>query len=329
LLIGRTLLASATRMGAALLICLAGAPSTATAQIGATTDIITGTVRAENGVPIKDATVEVTSLETSVTRRARTNAQGRYTILFPDGGGEYHVVIRAIGLAPATSELRRVADEDRLVADATLTQNATRLSTVAVEGRQTPRAGQDLPTPGSVERAFTPEQVARLPIDASDLLNLALLSPQVVSIGASDSSAAGFSVGGLRPEANAVTLDGLSFGSTEIPSEATRSTRVITSTYDVTRGQFSGGQIASTTRSGTNVLQGNFSYRCAPTSKCSRATRNLRSRRDTRRTSSAAASAVRSSRTGSSASCPRNCAGARTSCRRSSTRMRERSRDSA
>jgi hypothetical protein len=230
------------------------------AQIGATTDIITGTVRAENGPPIRDASVEVTSLESNVTRRARTNAQGRYTVLFPDGGGEYRVTIRAIGLAPATSEIRRIADEDRLVADATLSLNATTLSTVAVQARQAPRAGQDLPTPGSVERAFTPDQVARLPVDASDLLNLALLSPQVISIGATDSSAAGFSVGGLRPEANAVTLDGISFGSTELPSEATRTTRVITSTYDVTRGQFSGGQIASTTRSGTNTPQGNFSY---------------------------------------------------------------------
>ncbi|HEX6944446.1 MAG TPA: carboxypeptidase regulatory-like domain-containing protein [Gemmatimonadaceae bacterium] len=245
---------------AAFIVFMLALPAGAGAQIGATTDIITGTVTAENAQPIKDATVEVTSLETNVTRRARTNAQGRYTILFPDGGGEYRVVIRAIGLAPATSEIRRVADEDRLVADATLTQNVTRLSTVAVEARQAPRGGQDLPTPGSIERAFTPEQVARLPIDASDLLNLALMSPQVVSIGGSDTSAAGFSVGGLRPEANAVTLDGLSFGSTEVPSEAMRSTRVITSTYDVTRGQFSGGQIASTTRSGTNAAQGNFSY---------------------------------------------------------------------
>lgn len=258
MLIGRALQA-VVLVGAAALTFLA-APRGAAAQIGATTDIITGTVRAENGQPLRDATVEVTSLESSVTRRARTNAQGRYTILFPDGGGEYRVVIRSIGLAPATIELRRVADEDRLVADATLTMNATTLSTVAVQARQTPRAGQDLPTPGSVERAFTPDQVARLPVDASDLLNLVLLSPSVVSIGGSDTSAAGFSVGGLRPEANAVTLDGLSFGSTELPSEATRSTRVITSTYDVTRGQFSGGQIASTTRSGTNTPQGNFSY---------------------------------------------------------------------
>jgi hypothetical protein len=249
-----------TRGFAALLALFLILPAASSAQIGATTDIITGTVKAENAQPIKDATVEVTSLESNVTRRARTNGQGRYTILFPDGGGEYRVVIRAIGLAPATSEIRRIADEDRLVVDATLTQNVTRLSTVAVEARQAPRGGQDMPTPGSIERAFTPEQVARLPIDASDLLNLVLLSPQVVSIGASDSSAAGFSVGGLRPEANAVTLDGLSFGSTEVPSEAMRSTRVITSTYDVTRGQFSGGQIASTTRSGTNAAQGNFSY---------------------------------------------------------------------
>src|SRR5207302_10234181 len=33
---------------------------------------------------------------------------------------------------------------------------------------------------------------------------------------------------------------------------------VITNTYDVARGQFSGGQVASTTRSGTNVVQGTF-----------------------------------------------------------------------
>ncbi|HYJ95329.1 MAG TPA: carboxypeptidase-like regulatory domain-containing protein, partial [Vicinamibacterales bacterium] len=106
--------AIAARLGAALFsLAVVAIPSKAVAQIGATTDIITGTVKADNGLPIRDATVEVTSLETNVTRRARTNAQGRYTILFPDGGGEYHVVIRAIGLAPASSELRRISDEDR------------------------------------------------------------------------------------------------------------------------------------------------------------------------------------------------------------------------
>lgn len=245
---------------AALSLLLLGTAGSAWGQIGASTDIITGTVRAENGSPIVGAVVEVTSLETNVTRRARTNAQGKYTLLFPDGGGEYRVVIRAIGLAPATIELRRIADEDRLVADATLSLTATQLSPVQVQARQTPRAGQDLPTPGSIERAITPEQAARLPVDAADLLNLALLSPQVVPITATDSTAAGFSVAGQRPDANAITLDGLSFGTTQVPQEALRTTRVVTSTYDVSRGQFSGGLISSTTRSGTNTPQGNFGY---------------------------------------------------------------------
>ena len=39
-----------------------------------------------------------------------------------------------------------------------------------------------------------------------------------------------------------------------------RNTRVITSTYDVARGQFTGGQVASTTRGGTNVFQGAVNY---------------------------------------------------------------------
>ncbi len=237
-----------------------GLPAIVRAQIGQTTDIITGTVKAENGSPLEGAQVEVTSVETGITRRAKTSAKGLYTILFPDGGGEYVVVIRAIGLAPQQIHLMRLADEDRLTADATLTLNSTQLNAVAVTARPNLPTGNDLPTPGSIERAMTPEQAARLPIDAGDLLNLALLSPSVVSIIGSDTTAAGFSVAGMRPDANAVTLDGLSFGSTQLPSEATRSTRVITSTYDVSRGQFSGGLIASTTRSGTNTLQGNFGY---------------------------------------------------------------------
>src|SRR5439155_3426715 len=60
--------------------------------------------------------------------------------------------------------------------------------------------------------------------------------------------------------ANNITLDGLSFGSGSVPQDALRTTRVVTSTYDVARGQFSGGLVASTTRSGTNVPQGSFTY---------------------------------------------------------------------
>src|SRR5256886_10333988 len=57
-----------------------------------------------------------------------------------------------------------------------------------------------------------------------------------------------------------ITMDGMSFGSASVPQDAVRSVRVITNSYDVARGQFSGGLVASTTRGGTNVPQGAFTY---------------------------------------------------------------------
>ena len=79
-------------------------------------------------------------------------------------------------------------------------------------------------------------------------------------IGATDSTSTQFSVAGQRPTANNITLDGLTFGGGSIPQDATRTTRIITNTYDVARGQFSGGQVATTTKSGTNAPAGSFTY---------------------------------------------------------------------
>jgi len=236
-------------------------PAAASAQMGATTDIITGTVtRVEGNLPVEDANIEVMSLESNVTRRARTNDKGKFTVLFPDGGGQYRVTAKALGLAPQVVNVQRNGDEDRLVVNIRMSTNPTVLAAVTVQARQNvPREG-DRPAPGSVERALNADQAARLPVDASDLTQLALTAPGVVSITGSDSTAAGFSVAGQAPTANNITLDGLSFGSSQVPQEAVRSTRVITSGYDVARGQFSGGQIASSTRSGTNSPQGNFTY---------------------------------------------------------------------
>ncbi|MDP3773865.1 MAG: carboxypeptidase regulatory-like domain-containing protein [Gemmatimonadales bacterium] len=236
------------------------APAPAAAQAGSGTDIITGVVTGEDGRPITDATVEAYSLETQVTRRAQTDTRGRFTILFPDGGGQYRMTGRVIGMAPRIELLQRHADEDRLVWNVRLTGSAVTLDPITVRaGPQIVRA-PDGPTPGSTERAFNGDQLARLPTDATDLALLASLVPGVVPISATDSSATAFSVAGLGPDANALTLDGLLFGTSSIPQEGLRQTRVVTSTYDVSRGQFSGGLIASTTRSGSNVVQGSSQY---------------------------------------------------------------------
>src|SRR6476619_2155702 len=246
-----------------VLLTLAGGALTqhvARAQVGRTTDIITGKITSPDGKPIVGARVDATSIETGVTRSRTTNDKGQYTILFPDGGGSYRMSVRYLGYAPATFTLARQADEDRLVADVRLDPVATQLGPVVVRS-SVPTGQGDRPGPGSVERTLTGEQLQRLPIDPTDLAALAALTAGFVSLTGTDSTNAGFSVAGQRPDQNQVTLDGLSFlGRTNVPTEAVRQTRVITNTYDVARGQFPGGQVATTTRGGTNSLAGSFSY---------------------------------------------------------------------
>ncbi|HEU0052531.1 MAG TPA: hypothetical protein VFQ39_05110, partial [Longimicrobium sp.] len=77
---------------------------------------------------------------------------------------------------------------------------------------------------------------------------------------------------GQRASLNQITLDGTTFASAltggqagggsplSLPQEGLRGTQVVTNTYDVSRGQFTGGQVSMTTRSGTNNPSGSLSW---------------------------------------------------------------------
>ncbi|HUF30508.1 MAG TPA: carboxypeptidase regulatory-like domain-containing protein [Gemmatimonadaceae bacterium] len=255
-------IARATARAFAIALALAvSCVAPAFAQLGASTDIIAGVILGPGDLPLEGATVQVTSIETGITRTKSTNAKGQYTLLFPDGGGEYRIVARFLGMAPQERTIARVADEDRMMADFTLSSAATQLEAVTVQATRRPRPGQDdRPTPGSTGQTLSGDQLQRLPVDPSDPNAVALLAPGVVGVTESDTTAAGFSVAGQRPDQNQVTLDGLTFETGTVPAEAVRSTRVVTNTYDVARGQFTGGLVQTTSRGGTNAVAGSFSY---------------------------------------------------------------------
>ena len=241
----------------AALACLAvTVPRTASGQVGAATDIIVGTVTSPDSQALAGATVEVTSRETGGARQVTTDARGRFTLLFPDGGGQYDLVVRYIGMAPAHLSVTRRGDEDRIVANVRMGLAAITMEAVSVTARRGGRSDQV--GRGATGQALSGEEVARLPTDASDLNTVATLAPGVLAIPGGDTSSASFSVAGQRPTANNVTLDGMSLGSGDVPEDAVRAIRVVTNSYDVARGQFSGGLVASTTRSGTNTPQGSF-----------------------------------------------------------------------
>src|SRR5688572_9999096 len=70
------------------------------AQVGSTTDILRGRVTDEANAPVVGAQVEALSQETAVRRSTVTGADGRYTLVFPDGGGRYQLRVTRIGAAP-------------------------------------------------------------------------------------------------------------------------------------------------------------------------------------------------------------------------------------
>jgi hypothetical protein len=258
------------RLLAALALTLL--PAGLAAQVGVTTDIISGRVLGPGNAPISGAQIEAVSLESNVRRTAVTRADGRYTLTFPEGGGRYTVRVVALGFGTQTRTLSRVADEDVLTANFTLGEQAIQIQGIQATASRTPPPGRG--ETGATARTVTSELQNRLPLEDNDPARIAQLSPGVVGTSSTDSTEQrlSFSVAGQRASLNSITVDGTSFGSAltggqfgggspvGLPSEGLRGTQVVTNSYDVSRGQFAGGQVAMTTRAGTNFLAGSFSW---------------------------------------------------------------------
>src|SRR5207253_7260043 len=120
-------------------------PQRSFAQVGETTEIIRGRVTDSEGKPVVGARVAVTSVETNIAKTTLTDANGRYTLLFRDGGGRYQASISFIGYTTRNFNIVRQADEDVLIANAQLSVEA-----IAVQGIEV-RAQR--PAPGRGETA--------------------------------------------------------------------------------------------------------------------------------------------------------------------------------
>src|ERR1051326_6491341 len=96
---------------AALLALLAVSPALRplAAQIGSTPHVLTWGVEGHTGQPGGQDIVEATSIETGIMRTTKTDPRGRYTLLFPDGGGQYRVIVRSIGKTPIMRTVARQA----------------------------------------------------------------------------------------------------------------------------------------------------------------------------------------------------------------------------
>jgi len=220
---------------------------------GQQADVIRGRVIGPDSQPVVNANVTATSIASNVTRSARTDRQGRYTLTFPGGDGDYMLSFAAIGFGARRFEVKRNADEDVLIADARLARVATVLETVKVAASRNPVPRNDVPPDvGGTERALNN---SALPADMiGDLAAMAASLPGVQLVPGENGDPNGYSVLGLGADQNSTTLNGMQFGGSNLPRDAALSSSLVTSPYDVSRGGFSGGQLNLRTRSGSNFL---------------------------------------------------------------------------
>jgi hypothetical protein len=235
------------------LFAIAGTVVPLTALRAQASDVIRGQVVGPDKKPVENVTVTATSLVDQTSRNTKTGKDGRYTIIFAGGGGDYMMSFTTIGFAPLRFEVKREVDEDILIGNATLNHTAVSLAAVRVTaGRQRPDEAGNQQEIGGHDQTLNTNNV---PIDVlGDLSAMAATLPGVTLIPGTDGGASAFSVLGLGADQNNITLNGLNFGGTDLPRDATTQTRVTTSSFDPSRGGFSGAQISLRTNSGNNYV---------------------------------------------------------------------------
>lgn len=223
-------------------------------------DIIRGRVLGTDAQAIPNVLVTATTLSGNVSRTARTDKNGRYTISFPGGEGDYWVTFSSVGLGPRRYQVKRTADQEILIADARMSPAAITLDAVQVSERAAASRSDTVSDVSGTEKAVDDAAAGFLNVDQlGDLAAMASAIPGVQLLLGADGASDAFSVFGLGGDQNNTQLNGLNFGDAALPRDASVMTSLATSSYDVSRGGFSGGQLQVRTRAGSNFIRRSLS----------------------------------------------------------------------
>jgi hypothetical protein len=237
---------------------------------GQATGSFSGTVSDKAGAVISGASVKITSQGTGFARETKTDDSGHYLApLLP--AAFYLIHVEAKGFGPAEQkDLRLQVDEQREVNFAlqpasVSTQVEVSATEVAIETAN-----------ASLGQVITSEEVAELPLNGRNFVQLATLTPGTTaetspvsffngsaSSEASTRGAFSLSVGGSRAQSTDWMLDGndnnqLDEGGIGIFSsiDSIQEFKVLTYTYSAEYGERAGPTVLVTTKSGSNQLHG-------------------------------------------------------------------------
>jgi len=231
-----------------------------------------GTITDKSGSAIAGATVTVTSQGTGAVREAKTDETGHYIVnLLPVGVYTIHVEFQ--GFQPAESKDQKLQIDESRELDFSL--NPASISSTVEVVADAVAVTTTNPTLGQV---ITSQQVAQLPLNGRDFVQLATLTPGTTQETnpnsffnggpSSEVSARGsfsLSVGGSRANSTDWLLDGndnneLTAGGIAILSsiDSIQEFKVLTYNYSAEFGTRAGPTVLVTTKSGTNDFHGSL-----------------------------------------------------------------------
>jgi Carboxypeptidase regulatory-like domain len=237
---------------------------------GQATGSISGTVTDKSGAGVTGASVKVTSQATGATRETVTDETGHYRVdLLPIS--VYTIRVELKGFQPAESKDIKLQVDQHQELDFSLTL-ASVSSTVEVVANA---VAVETSNP-SLGQVITSQEVAQLPLNGRDFVQLATLTPGTTqetnpnsfftSAASSEVAARGsfsLSVGGSRANSTDWLLDGvdnneLTAGGIAILSsiDSLQEFKVLTYNYSAEYGTRAGPTVLLTTKSGSNEFHG-------------------------------------------------------------------------
>ena len=247
---------------AALLIAFSSAIG-ARAQISRVGSILDGSVTDSSGAVVPGVTITLREISTDQSRVLTSDDQGAFRAELPVG--TYEVRLEQPGFAPyrhtgVILTLGEAVHLDIVLSPASVSQQLTVSAQPSViDATQT-----------AVVSSVDQERIEELPVRSRNYLDFVLLAPGVSAAptsasagGSTPLAGSGFAFGGLRPQSNNVSIDGLDnndefTGSsrTELSPEIVQEFQVVNNGLSAESGGASGGSINVITRSGSNVIHG-------------------------------------------------------------------------
>ena len=254
-----------------LMLCVTLVAGLAHSQ-GATTGSLSGTVSDPNGDPMPGVTISATLVTTGTRYATVTDAVGTFRISNVKVGSPYEVVASLAGFK--TQNINNVAVRlgDNTSLEIQLQLEAA-TGEIVVVSESSPLIS---PTKMGVGSSVSGTTIMAMPSVNRSIYDSARTNP-VFSTPSADEDTTVLSVAGRNPRYNNISIDGAVnndvFGLADsgtpggqsatqpIQLDAVQELQLVTSTFDVRQGGFTGGSINVITRSGTNKFHGNvFGY---------------------------------------------------------------------